>query len=127
AMEGATYTMKYGYDAFAAAGLEFDAIVLTGGGSKSAAWKQMIADVFDLPVEVPRQAEGAAFGAALQALWSQLRENGDSTTLPELVAQHAAVDLSLSTRPDPVRVDDYKMHYARFLRHLEAVRTLDAA
>ncbi|MGH8079687.1 MAG: xylulokinase [Lysobacter sp.] len=127
AMEGASYTLKYGYDAFAAAGLEFDAIVLTGGGANSAAWKQMIADVFDLPVEVPQQAEGAAFGAALQALWSHLRENGGRTSLPELVAQHAAIDLSLSIRPDPVSVDEYQTHYARFLRHLDAVRALDAA
>ncbi len=66
AMEGATYSLKYGYDAFVAAGMQFDAIVLTGGGSNSAAWRQMVADIFDLPVEVPRQAEGAAFGAALR-------------------------------------------------------------
>ena len=127
AMEGATYTLKYGYDAFAAAGLDFDAIVLTGGGGKSAAWRQMIADVFDLPVEVPRQTEGAAFGAALQALWSQRHESGDSISLLELVAQHAIIDPTLSTRPDPARVGEYRMHYARFLQHLDAVRTLYAA
>ncbi|MEJ1098773.1 MULTISPECIES: xylulokinase, partial [unclassified Pseudoxanthomonas] len=65
AMEGATYSLKYGYDAFVRAGMAFDRIVLTGGGSKSAAWRQMVADVFGLPVDVPQQAEGAAFGAAL--------------------------------------------------------------
>jgi xylulokinase len=123
-MEGATYTLKYGYDALAAAGLDFDAIVLTGGGGKSAAWRQMIADVFDLPVEVPRQSEGAAFGAALQALWSQLHQSGEGVALHDLVAQHAAVDPSLSTRPDPARVGEYRTHYARFLQHLDAVRTL---
>jgi xylulokinase len=127
AMEGATYTLKYGYDAFAAAGLEFESIVLTGGGGKSAAWRQMIADVFDLPVEVPRQSEGAAFGAALQALWSQLHQSGDSIAMHDLVAQHAAVDPSLSTRPDPARVGQYRTHYARFLQHLDAVRTQQSA
>ena len=127
AMEGATYTLKYGYDAFAAAGLDFDAIVLTGGGGKSAAWRQMIADVFDLPVEVPCQTEGAAFGAALQALWSQRHQSGDSISLPALVAQHATTDPTLSARPDPGRVGEYQTHYTRFLQHLEAVRTLYAA
>jgi xylulokinase len=127
AMEGATYALKYGYDAFAAAGLDFEAIVLTGGGGKSAAWRQMIADVFDLPVEVARQAEGAAFGAALQALWSHLHESGDNISLPALVARHATTGPTLSTRPDPTRVGDYRTHYARFLHHLEAVRTLHAA
>ena len=51
AMEGATYSLKYGYDAFVHAGMQFDRIVLTGGGSNSAAWRQLVADVFGLPVE----------------------------------------------------------------------------
>ena len=123
AMEGATYTLRYGYDAFLNAGMSFDRIVLTGGGANSKAWRQMIADVFDLPVEVPRQTEGAAFGAALQALWSLRHEGGDAISLPALVAQHTTTDPTLSTRPDPARVGQYRTHYARFLQHLEAVRT----
>jgi sugar (pentulose or hexulose) kinase len=70
AMEGATYTLKYGYDAFAAAGLDFGSIVLTGGGCRSAAWRRLIADVFDVPVELSRQAEGAAFGAPAHRAWA---------------------------------------------------------
>ena len=72
-MEGATFALRNGFDALVAAGLHFDAIRLTGGGSRSAAWRQMVADVFDLPVQVPAQAEGAAFGAALQAFWAHCR------------------------------------------------------
>ena len=63
----------------------------------------------------------------LQALWSRLHESGDDIALHELVARHAAVDPSLSTRPDPARVGQYRTRYARFLQHLEAVRTLHAA
>ncbi len=127
AMEGATYTLKHGFDAFAAAGMAFDSIVLTGGGGKSAAWRQMVADVFDLPVEVPLQTEGAAFGAALQALWSLRHEQGDAVGLPTLVLEHVATDASLSAQPDPARAADYSRHYARFLQHLDAVRPLYAA
>src|SRR5690348_5232403 len=32
AMEGAVYTLRYGYEALAKAGVAFDAIALTGGG-----------------------------------------------------------------------------------------------
>ena len=53
AMEGATYALRNGFDAWRAAGLGFSSIRLTGGGSRSAAWRQMVADVFELPVEVP--------------------------------------------------------------------------
>lgn len=127
AMEGATYSLKYGYDAFVAAGMQFDAIVLTGGGSNSAAWRQMVADIFDLPVEVPRQAEGAAFGAALQALWASQAAQGDTTSLADLVATHLSADPALGARPDPSRHAAYAKAYRRFLDHLSAVRPLYAA
>jgi xylulokinase len=127
AMEGAVYTLKYGYDAFGRAGMAFDAIALTGGGANSAAWRQMVADVFDLRVDVPAQAEGAAFGAALQALWSQLRAQGQAVALPELVAAHVAVDPSRAAMPDPARAAAYREPYRRFLDHLDAVRPLYAA
>jgi xylulokinase len=127
AMEGATYTLKHGFDAFTAAGMHFDAIVLTGGGAKSAAWRQMVADVFALPVVVPEQTEGAAFGAALQALWSLRHGQGDAVDLPTLVLEHVATDASLSAQPDPVRAADYRKHYVRFLQHLDAVRPLYSA
>lgn len=126
AMEGATYSLRYGYDAFVRAGMRFERIVLTGGGANSAAWRQVVADVFDLPVDVPRQAEGAAFGAALQALWSSARARGDTTSLAELADAHATPDPALACVPDPARVAAYRVSYGRFLRHLDAVTPLFA-
>src|SRR4249919_92199 len=127
AMEGATFTLKYGYDAFLAAGMKFDRIVLTGGGAASAAWRQMVADVFGLPVEVPREAEGAAFGAALQALWSLSLAKGEGRTLPELVDTHVANNGALACMPDIQRVDAYREPYLRFLEHLVAVKQIYAS
>ncbi len=43
-------------------------IRLIGGGSKSPAWRQICADVFRCPVVTLDESEGAAFGAAIQAL-----------------------------------------------------------
>ncbi len=126
AMEGATYSLKYGYDAFVRAGMRFDRIVLTGGGSNSAAWRQMVADVFGLPVDVPRQAEGAAFGAALQALWSLRRARGSSIALTALVAEHVTTDPLLVTTPDAASVAAYRAPYQRFLHHLGAASPLYA-
>ena len=127
AMEGATFSLKFGYDAFTRAGMSFDRIVLTGGGANSAAWRQMVADIFGVPVEVPLQTEGAAFGAALQALWSLRREQGEAMDLPTLVNEHVAIDTTLSAQPDAARVAAYQAPYQRFLRHLDAVRPLYAA
>jgi len=127
AMEGATFTLKYGYDAFLSAGMTFDRIVLTGGGAGSAAWRQMIADIFELPVEVPRESEGAAFGAALQALWSLSLVSGEGVSLPALVDAHVANNQALSCVPDSARVEEYREPYRRFLEHLAAVKYIYAA
>lgn len=124
AMEGATYTLKYGYDAFVRAGMRFDRIVLTGGGSNSAQWRQMVADVFGLPVDVPTQPEGAAFGAALQALWALGQARGDAASIADIADRHVAVDPLQSAQPDPARTAAYAAAYARFLRHLNAITPL---
>lgn len=124
AMEGATYSLKYGYDAFVRAGMRFDRIVLTGGGSNSAQWRQMVADVFGLPVDVPTQSEGAAFGAALQALWALGRARGDGAAIADIADQHVSVDPRQSAHPDPMRTHAYATAYARFLRHLDALTPL---
>ncbi|MCR6664409.1 MAG: xylulokinase [Luteimonas sp.] len=124
AMEGATYSLKYGFDAFVAAGMRFDRIALTGGGSNSPAWRQLVADVFDLPVDVPTQAEGAAFGAALQALWSFERAQGSQASITEVVQAHVATDPAQACTPDPNHVAAYRAPYRRFLDHLDAIAPL---
>ncbi|HVK51014.1 MAG TPA: xylulokinase [Pseudoxanthomonas sp.] len=124
AMEGATYSLKFGYDAFVRAGMRFDRIVLTGGGANSAAWRQMVADIFELPVQAPTQAEGAAFGAALQALWALGQSQGEQTTLRELADLHVTTDPQLAATPDPQRADAYRKAYQQFLKHLQAVTPL---
>jgi xylulokinase len=127
AMEGATYALRNGFDALQAAGMQFDAIRLTGGGSHSAAWRQMVADVFDLPVQVPEQAEGAAFGAALQALWAHGRASGTDVAIADIAREHVSVDETTSARPQPDAVAAYRESYQRFLRHLDAERRNHAA
>lgn len=123
AMEGATYALRNGYDALCRAGLRFDAIRLTGGGARSAAWRQMVADVFALPVQVPEQAEGAAFGAALQALWACCTP-GQPADLATIAREHVVTAPALAAQPDSGAAAGYGRAYQQFLRHLEAAKSL---
>ena len=68
AMEGVTLGMAYGLRRMEQLGVKPEAIRLTGGGSNSAVWRQMCADVFGVSVVTMQSAEGAALGAAIQAL-----------------------------------------------------------
>jgi xylulokinase len=118
AMEGATYALRGGFDSLRAAGLDFSSIRLTGGGSRSTAWRQMVADVFELPVEVPVEQEGAAFGAALQALWA-CTTSGTQPELSKLANEYVLLSAALGTQPDPAASAAYRSSYERFLHQLQ--------
>jgi len=118
AMEGATYALRNGFDSLRAAGLRFSSIRLTGGGSRSGAWRQMVADVFGLPVEVPAEQEGAAFGAALQALWASTT-SGTQAQLQALASEHVRLGAGMDARPDPAASAAYRPSYERFLQQLQ--------
>jgi xylulokinase len=40
---------------------------ISGGGARSALWRQILSDVMDVPLVTPQTLEGAAYGAALLA------------------------------------------------------------
>jgi xylulokinase len=66
--EGVTLNMTYGLRRMESLGLKVEGgIRLTGGGSRSKVWRQILADAFGHPVVTMQSAEGAALGAAIQA------------------------------------------------------------
>jgi xylulokinase len=120
AVEGATFALKAGIDKLGTLGVAAEDIVVTGGGSKSPAWRQIVADICNLPVTVYRQDEGAAFGAALQAL--QLIEPG--ADIADIVDAHLTRDEARCCEPRPAAVDDYADAYRGYRAAVEAVTPL---
>ncbi|MCM2129726.1 xylulokinase [Larsenimonas rhizosphaerae] len=118
-MEGTTFGLRYGLDLLRAQGITPRDIRLVGGGANSAVWRQMVADVMNVPL-VCVAGEAAALGAALQAWWCDLTGRGDTTSLQTLCDQAVQVDESTRTRPDPARSQAYQGHYERYLTTLAA-------
>jgi len=121
AMEGATYSLKYGYELLMRAGMRFSHITLTGGGANSAAWRQLVADIFNLPVEVPTHGESAALGAALQALYALRNTRDDHVSITDITKIHVTTNPTSSATPNPHHTDAYHAAYQRFLHHLDMV------
>ncbi|MBV9658503.1 MAG: xylulokinase [Verrucomicrobia bacterium] len=123
-MEGVTLGLAYGLARFRALGVKPTEIRLTGGGSHSAAWRQICADVFNLPVVGLATAEGAALGAAVQAAWTERTMNGASTLLRDLTAHCVRIDKA--TRAEPVA--GRKSLYAELLsRQTDLTRRLHSS
>jgi xylulokinase len=126
-MEGATYAIRFGLDELTRLGIEGREIVLTGGGSKSAVWRQIVADICDLPVSLPAQDEGASFGAALQALWVLKRQQNPSTAIADIAGAHVNMRPELGTTPNTASVRVYAGAYADYRRAVDQLTPLYAS
>lgn len=64
--EGIAFSLRDCLEVLRTRGMGFDTARLVGGGTRSALWRQIIADATGLIIEVPEQGD-ASFGAALVA------------------------------------------------------------
>ncbi len=108
AMEGVTMGMNYGLNRMKGLGIKPTQIRLTGGGSKNEAWRQIAADIFNAEVVCLKIDEGAAYGAALQALWTYRNWVGEKTTIQDITDHHVEVDEKTQASPKPSNVRVYK-------------------
>ncbi len=67
-LEGVSYSQKDCLDLIVQLGVRVRSVRVSGGGARSAFWRQLLADVFGKPVVVLETQEGSAYGAALLAL-----------------------------------------------------------
>jgi xylulokinase len=100
AMEGVTLGMNYGLRRLAELGVKPTQIRATGGGAKSKVWRQIMADVFDAEVVTLKVSEGAAYGAALQALWCWRLQQGDKTSISDLTDRFVVLNSGERAEPD---------------------------
>jgi xylulokinase len=66
-MEGVTFSLRDGIEIMRQLGVPTSDVRATGGGGKSALWRQMQADIYNAPVSTLAAEEGPAYGAALLA------------------------------------------------------------
>jgi sugar (pentulose or hexulose) kinase len=99
-MEGVTLGMNYGLRRLAELGVKPTQIRATGGGAKSKVWRQIMADIFDAEVVTLRVSEGAAYGAALQALWCWRRQQGEKVGISEITDEFVEVNSGETAEPD---------------------------
>jgi xylulokinase len=97
-LEGVAFGLRDGLDLMTAAGMPAPReIRVSGGGTASPLWRQILADVLDAEIATVNTSEGAAFGAALLAAVGA----GWFASVPEATA--ALVTATPSTSPGPDR------------------------
>jgi xylulokinase len=104
-MEGVAFGLRDGLDLMLAAGTPKPAqIRASGGGVRSAVWRQILADVLEAEIATIATAEGAAFGAGLLAAVGA----GWFDSVQEAVA--AVVEVTPAAEPGPDRERYGELH-----------------
>ncbi len=101
-IEGVAFGLRDSFELMKSAGLaSIRQVRVSGGGARSALWRQILADVFNAELVTVNTTEGAAFGAALLAgvgtgVWSSvdaacdatIKQTGSTSPVAETVAQY---------------------------------------
>jgi xylulokinase len=98
-IEGIVIGLAQGMNRLVDLGIEAKELRITGGGAKSASMRQIVADIFGLPVIGFKVVEGAALGAAIQAGWTYCQTKGEPLQLEKIVK--SAVKTDRKTRAEP--------------------------
>jgi sugar (pentulose or hexulose) kinase len=70
-------------------------------------WRQIMADVFDAEVVTLKVSEGAAYGAALQALWCWRLQCGEKVSISDLTEQFVTLNHPETATPQKDAVATY--------------------
>lgn len=115
-LEGVAFALRDCVEAAKRSGANIRAARLCGGGAKSVIWRQIIADVLNIPVEIPATVEGPAYGAAMLAMVAcGVFQNTEE-------AAKKLVRVAETVSPSPQAVRDYDKKYSVYTRLYPALK-----
>ncbi|MHB0876401.1 MAG: xylulokinase [Anaerolineae bacterium] len=108
-MEGVVYSLRDSVEIMRGEmGIPLGQVRASGGGARSALWRQMQADVFGLEIVTPHVTEGPAYGVALLAAVGA----GVYDSVEE--ACRSAIVITQRVRPVPASQAVYERYYALY-------------
>jgi xylulokinase len=117
-LEGVAFGLKDGFKLIQDAGLgTITQVRASGGGTKGALWRQILASVLEAELVTVNTTEGAAYGAALLAgvgarAWRDVES-----------ACKMVIKLTGSTMPDPAQVEAYRKAYPLYRELYPALKS----
>ena len=117
-LEGVAFAIRDSFEVARSLGIAIPRSMICGGGSKSSLWRQMIADILGIPLDIPVTEQGPGYGGAMLAMVA--------CGVFESVQQAAdkLVHVKDTVQPDPERVALYEKRYQQFRQIYPACREL---
>ncbi len=107
-LEGVAFALRDCLEVAKQNGVNITSTKLCGGGSKTTLWISIIANVLNVPVEIPYVEEGPSYGAAILAMVG-------SKEYPDIIsATNAIIKTKEIIYPDSKQVSIYEEKYNKF-------------
>ena len=117
-LEGVTFGLRDSFEVAKSLGIQIERTKICGGGAKSPLWRQMVADIFNLKVDIIESEEGPGYGAAILAAVGC----GEYASVQE--AADKLVKVVKTIEPDPETAALYEEKYQKFRQIYPAVKGL---
>ena len=91
---------------------------MCGGGAKSPLWRRIMANVLNIPLELPQTEEGPGYGGAMLAMVGC----GEYDSAADCAA--ALVRTTGTIEPDPEITSRYEAQYQKFRKIYPSVKNL---
>jgi xylulokinase len=117
-LEGVAFNMRWILDVLRAEGMPIQSMRVIGGGMRSALWRQILADVYGLPLLRPHLDSAAtSLGAAIAG--------GIGVGLfPDFGVVERLIPVEPAEQPDPARAARYEKMYALFQQTYAALKPI---
>ena len=117
-LEGVTFALRDCLEAAKKNGVMVERTMLCGGGAKSPLWRKIVANVMDLPVDIPQTEQGPAYGGAMLAMVGC----GEYKTVKE--AAKTIVRVKETVLPDAETAALYIQRYKHFTKLYPALQSV---
>ena len=117
-LEGVSFALRDSFEVARSLGISIDRSRLCGGGAKSPLWRTILANVLNVPLDIPQTEEGPGYGAAMLAMaatgaYGSVRECAD-----------ALCHVRETVSPDPVIAARYEAQYRKFKQIYPTMKNL---
>ena len=117
-LEGVAFAIRDSFEVAKNLGINIERSKLCGGGAKSPLWRKIMANVLDLPLDIPQTEEGPGYGAAMLAMV------GSGAYESVAICADALVRTTEIVAPDPALAARYEERYDQFKKIYPACKKL---
>ena len=107
-LEGVSFAIRDSFEVAKSIGVNIPRSMICGGGSKSPLWQKMIANILNIPLDLPVTEQGPGYGGAMLAMVACGKYNSVIDAAKDLIKVKATVN------PDKEIADRYEKKYQQF-------------